>query len=293
MIMSRRNFGLSLISTGIGMSTRSARAENDIVAIDTHAHVFTRSLKLAGQRRYAPDYDASIADYIAMSDRNGMSQGVLIQPSFLGTDNTYLLEALHQYSQRLRGIVVVETGIGKEELAALDRSGVVGVRLNLLGQTNPDFASPGWQQFLGYLVALRWQVELQAEAGRLPAIIPPLLQAGVTRVVVDHFGRPDPKLGIDDPGFRFLLSSSDSGCVWVKLSGAYRNGDTAEAAARSLLRSFGPTHLVWGSDWPHTQFETVASPEAARKALDIWVPDLNDRHAILTDTPAKLFRFFA
>ena len=153
---------------------------------------------------------------------------------------------------------------------------MVGIRLDLLGQPNPDFVSPSWQQFLGHLVTQRWQVELLVEARRLPAVIPPLLRAGVTRAVVDQFGRPDSKLGIDDPGFRFLLSSSNAGCVWVKLSGACRNGNTADMAARSLLGAFGPTHLVWGSDWPHSQFETVPSLETARKALDIWVPDLND-----------------
>ncbi|MGA8194136.1 MAG: amidohydrolase family protein, partial [Acetobacteraceae bacterium] len=119
--------------------------------------------------------------------------------------------------------------------------GVVGIRLNLLCQPNPDFASPSWQQFLGHLVTQRWQVELQVEAGRLPAVIPLLLRARVTRAVVDHFERPDPKLGIDDPGFRFLLLSRNLGCAWVKLSGACRNGNTAEVAARSLL---------WGSVQP-------------------------------------------
>ena len=169
---------------------------------------------------------------------------------------------------------------------------MVGIRLNLLGQPDPDFAGPSWQQFFGHRVTLRWQVELQVEAGRLPAVIPPLLRSGITRAVVDHFGRSGPKLGIDDPGFRFLLSSSNAGCVWVKLSRPYRNGNTAEAAARSLLGAFGPTHLVWGGDWPHSQFETVPSLEAARKALDIRAPDLNERHAVLTDTPAKLFRIY-
>ncbi|MFL5181267.1 MAG: hypothetical protein ACJ8CQ_12140, partial [Microvirga sp.] len=31
---------------------------------DCHAHVFRRGLKLADVRRYAPDYDATPADYL-------------------------------------------------------------------------------------------------------------------------------------------------------------------------------------------------------------------------------------
>jgi predicted TIM-barrel fold metal-dependent hydrolase len=126
--------------------------------------------------------------------------------------------------------------------------------------------------------------------------MPPLLEAGVP-VVVDHFGRPDPRLGIDDPGFRYLLDTAATGRVWVKLSGAYRNGagnpgeHTALAAAERLRVAFGPQRLLWGSDWPHTQFEAVASPGAARQALDAWVPDPADRHTVLADTPARLFGF--
>lgn len=57
-------------------------------SIPTHAHVFARDLPLTSDRRYAPAYDATIDDYLGMLDRNGMSHGVLVQPSFLGTDNS-------------------------------------------------------------------------------------------------------------------------------------------------------------------------------------------------------------
>ena len=158
------------------------------------------------------------------------------------------------------------------------------------------FGAAAWDRHLARLAAMGWQVEVQAEAGRLPAILPPLLRAGVP-VVVDHFGRPDPRLGVGDPGFRHLLDTGATGRVWVKLSGAYRNGDagagerTALTAAPLLLAAFGPGRLLWGSDWPHTQFETVASPAAARRALDAWVPDETDRRVVLADAPARLFRF--
>lgn len=274
----------------------TAQAAQGIVAIDTHAHVFKRDLALAGDRRYAPTYDATIADYLVMLDRNGMSHGVLIQPSFLGTDNSYLLEALRTAPERLRGIVVVAPEIGRRELEALAAVGCVGVRLNLIGQPDPAFETRTWKTHLADLAALGWQVEVQAEARRLPTLLPQLVAAGVP-VVVDHFGRPDPHLGIDDPGFRYLLGAGPNGRVWVKLSGAYRNGDngigehTAVAAAALLREALGPDRLVWGSDWPHTQFEAVTNPAAARQSLDAWIPDRNQRQTVLVETPAHLFRF--
>src|SRR3954447_14777689 len=107
----------------------SRAASGGVVAVDTHAHVFTRRLALAGDRRYAPSYDAPAAAYLAMLDRNGMSHGVLVQPSFLGTDNTYLVQTLRQAPDRLRGIAVVDPEAEPDELQALARGGVVGIRL--------------------------------------------------------------------------------------------------------------------------------------------------------------------
>ena len=59
--------------------------------------------------------------------------------------------------------------------------------------------------------------------------MPALLAAGC-RVVIDHFGRPDPALGIADPGFAYLLRQADSGQVWVKLAAPYRNWPAPDCA---------------------------------------------------------------
>ena len=45
-------------------------------------------------RRYTPDYDASLDDYAALLVENHLGGGLLVQPSFLGSDNSFLLESL-------------------------------------------------------------------------------------------------------------------------------------------------------------------------------------------------------
>ncbi len=297
MTLRRRDF----LMTAAAVVGQAACAQNSpetgakITAIDCHAHVFVRGLKLANERRYTPDYDASISDYLAMLDGNGSSHGVLVQPSFLGTDNSYLLEALATAPHRLRGIAVVDPSLSAEELQALDRAGVVGLRLNLIGKPDPDFSLPVWRTHLQRVAALGWQVEIQAEARRLPHLLPPLWNSGV-KTVVDHMGLADKALGVDDPAFRWLLEQGEqqahAGRVFVKLSGAYRNGPGVAVKATPLLvDAFGPLGLVWGSDWPHTAFEKVASPIQARRDLDVWVPDPDVRKSILATSAARLFRF--
>lgn len=275
------------------MSSMRATPEA-IAAVDSHAHVFRRGLPLAPVHRHAPDYDALLPDYLALLDAQAVSHAVLVQPSFLGTDNSFLLDALRACPERLRGVVIVEPSIGESELAALDRQGVCGIRLNLVGLPIPDFALAEWQRLFERVRVLDWHVELHRESHDLPLVGQSILDAGC-KLVVDHFGRPGPAPG-DDEGFAWLLRSASTGRVWVKLSAAYRNwpdqrGSAARAAAQALLQALGAGRLLWGSDWPHTQHQDLADYGSTQAALADWVPDAEARRRILVNTPAALFRF--
>lgn len=232
-----------------------------LTGVDGHAHVFERRLKLAQARRYAPDYDATLADYLAQLDAHGISHGVLVQPSFLGTDNRYLLDALAQAPNRLRGVVVIDPDTPAKDLEHMAAQGVRGVRLNLVGQPLLDLAEARWQRLLTVINALGWHVELHRQVQDISSMIRPLLAAGC-KVVVDHFGRADARLGLEQPGFAELLTLGREGNLWVKISALYRLGGSpaeqlrfARQALPALAEHLGANRLVWGSDWPHTQHE--------------------------------------
>jgi len=271
-----------------------------ITGIDTHAHVFSRDLPLTAGRRYAPAYDATPDRYRAMLASIGMSHGVLIQPSFLGFDNSYLLACLDAYPQQLRGVVMADPANALGYIDDWHARGVVGIRANLIGAQLPDFADNHWTALLSRMAALDWHLEMQIDAGRLDQVTPALLASGV-RIVIDHFGRFDPALGMGDPGFAHLISLGQTRRVWVKGSAAYRvsakPGDaeatsaTAASAWAVLLPAFGVDRLLWGTDWPHTQFEQVCDPRRAINELHRLVIDASHRQAVLIDTPAELFHF--
>jgi predicted TIM-barrel fold metal-dependent hydrolase len=268
-----------------------------ITGIDAHAHVFSQALTLAGERRYTPGYDATLGDYLSHLHANGLSHGVLVQPSFLGTDNQYLLAALQQAPGQLRGVVVVDPDVGRDALQAMARLGVVGVRLNLVGRALPDFAGPGWKGFFALIAELGWHVELHREVDDLPQLVRHLIPFGV-KLVIDHFGRPDARQGVEQRGFAELLELGLSGHLWLKVSGIYRLAGTptqnlafAREAMPLLLQSFGRHRLVWGSDWPHTQHEAstgYASVVEQRRALGC---SAQVEQALLVDTPSRLFGF--
>ena len=125
------------------------------------------------------------------------------------------------------------------------------------------------------------------------AIIPQLLDIGVP-VVVDHFGLPDPMMGARDPGFQRLLEFGRSRQVWVKLSAPYRlcrNGAHLASSLYPWLRdTFGPERLMWGSDWPHTQFENMQNFEDVYRGFTDLIANDQEMSRILA-SPRSLFRF--
>ncbi|MEO8250795.1 MAG: amidohydrolase family protein [Burkholderiales bacterium] len=298
--MNRRNLNQRLLGLAVAATvpaalaacaSTAARSARKRGPVDTHAHVFHRGLPFVPNRRYTPGYDATAKEYLATLDANQMAYGVIIPISILGTNNDYTVRSIAESAGRLKGLAVVDPGIEFDKLEALDRAGLVGIRLNLIGKPVPDVTQGPWRELIAKCRRLNWQVEVYDDAKRLPTIIKPLIDSGVN-VVVDHFGKPDVALGIADPGFKYLLGVGGTRQVWVKLSAPYRSSDAiASAAAPHLLNAFGPGRLMWGSDWPHTGFEGKVEYAALKSQLSNWVPDPAQRRIVLEDTPLKLFRF--
>jgi predicted TIM-barrel fold metal-dependent hydrolase len=61
-------------------------------------------------------------------------------------------------------------------------------------------------------------------------------------------------------------------------------------AMAPLRVDFGLDRLLWGSDWPHTQFESQIKYAAMRAQLDTLLPSAADRKVVLAEAPKGLFR---
>jgi predicted TIM-barrel fold metal-dependent hydrolase len=258
--------------------------------VDTHAHAFLRSLPMEPGRRYTPATDCPVERYLAVLASKDIGLGVLVQPSFLGFDNSYMLMALERYADRLRGIAVVDPRIDDAELARMDQLGVVGIRFNMIGRDIVGLRSPDVQALLRRVDRLGWQVEVQARGSDIPTVFN-AMTAFQGALVIDHFGLPDPNLGVRDPGFRALLAEGGNGRTFVKVSAGYRSrGFDVASCAGALLAVLGPRRLVWGSDWPFTQFEHSATIDGVVNELKRWIPDRSARDA-MDLTAMGLFKF--
>ena len=80
----------------------------------------------------------------------------------------------------------------------------------------------------------------------------------------------------------------------MKLSAPYRLGADGTRLASHLyprLRgAFGLERLMWGSDWPHTQFESTQKYEDEHRSLATLIGNDAETGAIL-GSPGSLFGF--
>lgn len=258
--------------------------------VDTHAHLYTRSMPLAGSAWHTPPHDATLEQYLATLDAHGVVFGVLAAASIYGDYNDYQIDAVRRH-KRLRTTVIARPDTDRRTLEQMKQDGVVGIRLQWRNVAQrPDLRSPEYRLLLRRVADLDWHVHIHDDAPRLVEPLAALHDAGV-KVVVDHFGRADPARGIDCEGFQAILRAVDTGRTWVKLSAGFRleSPEAPVSYARELLRSAGPQRLFWGSDWPFAAFESSMTYQAAIDGLARWVPDAAQRRRIGGETALKFY----
>lgn len=277
-------------------------------ACDCHVHLFgpPEDFPFAPDRVYTPG-SADESALLALHEKLRISRVVLVQPSPYGTDNSRLLAGLVELGQRARAVAVVEPDASDDLLARLSQAGVRGLRLNVdtQGVVDPEAVWASLREETARCARLGWHVQILTRLSVIGAL-EHRLAALPALLVVDHFGRPDPGQGVDQPGFAALLRLVRAGHIWVKLSSIGRlcgtDQDRIAPFVRALIEA-GADRLVWGSDWPHTgggrgrrpvgDIEPFADVDdtVSLAALSRAVGDAGTLRRILVDNPARLYGF--
>lgn len=265
-------------------------------AWDTHFHVLGPQARYpyAQARKYTPP-DAPLAQALALHDALGIARGLVVHANTHGFDNAVDLDAAAGSGGRYLAVVRLGADATREGCEAMHERGARGVRFAFNPQHGGELDRRVFDQVLGCIRGLGWFVELHFEGAALPGLRDWIASIPAT-LVIDHIGRVDPALGVDQEPFRVLLGLARRENVWVKLSGADRltrlpgRYDDVVPFAHRLLE-VAPERLVWGSDWPHTGvFDAARMPDdgVLLDALARFVPDEALRRRILVDNPERL-----
>jgi predicted TIM-barrel fold metal-dependent hydrolase len=304
--------GLALAAIGVPARANSVKTPVDFDvpsgSCDCHVHIIgdTAQFPFAADRVYTPP--PASTDMLAELHRAlKIDRVVLVQPSFYGTDNACMLDALRRIGSRARGVAVVDKAIPRGVLEEMKVAGVRGVRINLetSGQTDVAAAKASVEETVAQVAPLDWHIQIYTRPSVIVALADTLAALPVP-VVFDHFGGLKAALGPTQPGYDVVIGLVKSGHAYAKISAAYRLSDKPPDYAditpiAQALIAANSDRILWGSDWPHTnpmkRPVTEISPPAdvddglLLDQLVKWVPDAATRRKILVDNPQRLYGF--
>jgi 2-pyrone-4,6-dicarboxylate lactonase len=274
------------------------------LACDSHFHVFGPPEKYpyGTDLRYQPPL-APLASYLELAKRLGIERLVFVQPSAYGLDNSCLLDAMREVgTRRCRGIVDLdETRATDAELAAMDRLGVRGIRVNVspIKAYEAGFAarlSPRIERLAARAATLGWHLDFLVPGWLITELMPTMLKLPVDFTLA-HLGLYPACDGVAQPGFQGFLEfvRHRTTRAWVKLTGVYRLSTApgftdAAPMARALIEAI-PDRLIWGSDYPHLSFADRVGSIQLYNLLGTWATDEAMRRKILVDNPQCLLGF--
>jgi len=271
-------------------------------SIDTHVHVFEPGYALSPGRGYNPP-TSTLADLKHLHATLGIDRVVFTQPSVYGTDNAAILDAMAalnaQTPHRARAVVALGMDVTEKQLAALDASGVRGVRLNFDNKGGMPIATAQIPDLAARIRPFGWHIEFLFPGKDMVELMP-VFAALAVPMSIAHFAYQPATAGVAAAGFRALIELARRGNTWIKISGANRVAatdlppyDDVKPMARALIEA-APERIMWGSDWPHPN-KYVANPNDADlvDAFGDWVGDDRMRRKIMVDTPAAFYSFAA
>jgi predicted TIM-barrel fold metal-dependent hydrolase len=272
--------------------------------IDAHVHIWeppTAEFPLA-EGFSAGDMNPSSftpEELFAHAHPCGVDRIVLIQMTYYGFDQSYMLRAIREHPGVFSGVaeIDVEAANPDEEMRRLKPQGVRGFRLTAHGR-DPEawFAGEGMQAMWhcggeeGLVMGMLVNPEILPAVGRMCEQFPD------TPVVIDHLARIGVGGVIRDEDVAKLCNLARHKQVKVKVSAFYALGAAAPPyrdlapLIQRVYDAYGPQRLMWASDCPfqvdpgHNYRDAV---ELVQTGLDFLSDE--DRDWILRRTAEQTF----
>lgn len=262
-------------------------------ACNAHLHIIDPAFPNDGK---AEAQHGTVSEYRAFADALHLPRAVFVQAKPFALDNACLLDAIAKFGkENARGIAVVNNTVTGAELAQLHMGGVRGLRFSVWNPNNAVVSFDDCYPLSERVKEMGWNIQLHMGASQIAAQAETIEKLDCM-VVIDHMGRLDPKLGVNDPAWNFIQKMIDKGNTWVKLSGPYLNTTTGEpwddaTATAIAIAEFAPERVVWGTDFPHVTEKVKPDEFVLTEMITQWFPAEKARKLALVDNPQELYGF--
>lgn len=281
-----------------------ARADAAGGFVDAHVHVWTPHVDrypLASASAVGDMVPPSFTDteLLAICRPLGVARVVLIQMSFYGFDNSYMLDCMERHPGVFGGVAIVDHDAAglPTTMRHLAGRGVRGFRLYASrAHAEAWHESPGLGRMWSLGADEGLAMCLLADPDALPAIDRMCTAHPRTPVVIDHFARIGMSGAMDPAALDSLCALSRHPHVHVKTSAFYALGlkrppyDDLAGMIRRLRDAFGARRLMWATDSPYQ----LAAGQGYEPSLGlirdrcVFLADA-ERAEILGGTAARLF----
>lgn len=272
--------------------------------IDAHAHIWTpdtRKYPLAAgfSRAHMAPPSFTAEELLQQAEPLGVTRVVLIQMSFYGYDNRYMLDAIRAHPEKFVGVAVIDQDADQPEphMRELKRLGVRGFRIYPKNQPSERWLSSESMHKM-------WTAGADENLNMCCLVNPPDLPAidrmcrdfPDTPVVIDHMARIGIAGEIKLDEVKLLCDLARHKRLAVKVSAFYALGKKTPPyrdlapLIQQLYEAFGPQRLMWATDCPfqvqggHTY---KASIDLIQSGLDFLSDD--DREWLLRKTAERVF----
>jgi 2-pyrone-4,6-dicarboxylate lactonase len=209
-------------------------------------------------------------------------------------DNRAVEEALAAKGGTYLAVALLPPTVADAELRRLDKLGFRGVRFHFMQHLHRGASIDEILALTPRLAEVGWHLQIHLEGSLIPEIAPALERSPVP-VVIDHIGRVDAGLGLEQAPFQRLLRLMRDDKFWVKVSGCDRITRTgppysdALPFARKLVAEF-PDRVVWGTDWPHPNHKgPVPDDGMLVDSIAEMAPTEELRRKLMVDNPRRLY----
>lgn len=228
--------------------------------IDAHVHLWTndfRKYPLAEGRTPAEMKPPVFSDILRYARPEKVTRIVLIQVSYYGFDNSYMLSRIRQQPRTFRGVAMIDWHGNNPEakMRELARRGVRGFRV-VPHEASDLLEGNGLDRMFRYGARENLAMCFLIGPQMLPALRRQCEKFPATPVVIDHLARIGLKGPITQSHIRALTVLANCPAVKVKVSAFYALGRKRPPHKdlipfiHQVFDAFGPRRLMWGSDSP-------------------------------------------